>query len=1176
MNKIQYVRWYGVLCIVLLYGVNIIATDDQPSTVEWSTRLGSVRGLNITSDDGNIFQFRRIPFAKPPVGDLRFEKPEVPNAWVGTLDCTSYGHACMQAGTRTSEDCLYLNVYVPNSLDTSAKRAVMVWIHGGSFISGSGSETGGSTLALHGDVIVVTINYRLNIFGFFSTGDNTTHGNYGLWDQMLALRWVKDNIEDYGGNPSLITIFGESAGGVSVGLQAIITQNKDVFQRVIAESGSSVGPRDSGVEAMKVFSKVVDELGCFSDTSASTVRCLRQQSAEQLVTAFFKAFGVVQQSSFTILSALGPTIDGELFPKDFDAILSDHDSEAMQFFRSVDYLAGMNSADGGLFYFDLTRYQKEFPTINFTEEIPASILRDHVVPNLVLQLYDNCVDIYTSACDQYVTPVLNDDIETQTSSAENLYADVDYYSPAVRSLDAHIGSDSKTYQYFFSYEPRWGPVHPRPLWLHGANHADELAFVFGLNELYPSNVPHGDEELAISKRVMTYWTNFAKTGDPNGNDTSLLEWPPYKLPSKPYLNISVTDTVGQALFTDRMEFWNKHVPKQLIQCQEINGLGINILPTMEFILRIFIVCMTVHTVTSSDVSTDGIVNITYGAIQGKRVTIGNETVYQFLKLPFAKPPIGNLRFQKPQTPDSWTGILDASHHGPPCMQLLSRRYANMLENNVVSEDCLYLNVYVPGGINITANLSVMVYIHGGGYKTKTASLYDGSFLALHGNVIVVITNYRLGFFGFLSTEDESATGNYGLWDQIYALRWVQENIELFGGNPAQVTVFGHSAGGYSIGLLLLSTQTKDLFRRAIPMSGFGLSPRAITHNPRNAALRLAAKLGCVPSGGSPSDMTTLVDCMRNQNASALLQGQNLIVAEDSSSPQFIMRPAPVIDGEILVDWPRSIMYDQESDGSRRFLSADYMAGTNSADGGLIRSYLKVIQTQYNFSLSDGAPTSALCESIAPALARDYYGSSVNVSDAICMNYTSNGTLADQARRLVGVFGDMMYDSRAVETLTRHIVGNCQSYQFVLSHKSSFVTTPGLPIWLKGAYHGDELVYIFGMPLYNFSSAERSLSEAMMTYLTNFAKFGDPNGPNAVSLSLPLWPQFDQGRARYMDFDLSLTVKEHLHRDMVKFWLDSIPGLNKTSGGAVSMATVPCPRLWLTLLSCLVICLGLYI
>ncbi|XP_033746031.1 LOW QUALITY PROTEIN: carboxylesterase 5A-like [Pecten maximus] len=575
------IRCFCAVSMVMLqvYSVVPTPTNNLPSiTTTWQTRLGSILGLKISSQNGNIFQFRKIPFAKPPEGDLRFSKPEVPNAWTETLNCTTYGYACMQSGTDVSEDCLYVNIYIPNSLDTAAKRAVMVWIHGGSFISGRGSEVDGSTLALHGDVIVVTINYRLNIFGFYSTDDNATLGNYGLWDQMLALRWVKDNIEDYGGDPSRITIFGESAGGVSVGLQAIISQNKGVFQRVIAESGSSVGPRDSGVEAMKVFTKVVNELGCSSDSSAATVTCLRDKSARQLVMSFYKAFNDVQSSSFTILSALGPTIDGELFSRDFDDILNDIDSDAMKFFRDLDYLAGFNTADAGLFYYDLLRHQKEFPTFNFTIGITANIPVNHVIPTLVRQLYDNCDHIFTSITEKYVNSLPNGDIEAQTSSAANMYADVNYYSPAVRSLDAHTGSNSKTYQYLFSHEPRWGPVQPRPLWLHGANHADELAFVFGLNEIYPGNVATEDDELTISRRVMTYWANFAKFGNPNGDDHDLTEWPQYTLPNKCYLNISATDTVGRALYADRMDFWNKNVTSQLTQCRQkhVNGVGANI------------------------------------------------------------------------------------------------------------------------------------------------------------------------------------------------------------------------------------------------------------------------------------------------------------------------------------------------------------------------------------------------------------------------------------------------------------------------------------------------------------------------------------------------------------------------------------------------------------------------
>lgn len=575
------VQCFCVVTIIWLHLRSVASTPTRqlPSTTTtWDTKLGQVLGLNITSENGNIFQFRKIPFAKSPEGDLRFRKPELPNPWNGTLDCTAYGHSCMQRGTNVSEDCLYLNVYVPNSLDVSAKRAVMVWIHGGSFISGTGADYDGSTLALHGDVVVVTINYRLNIFGFYDAGDDAAHGNNGLWDQMLALRWVKNNIADYGGDPSRITIFGESAGGVSVGLQAIISKNKGVFQRVIAESGASVGPRDSGIEAKKVFAKVADDLGCSVDSTAATVTCLRRKGTKQLLGAFYKSFDVVQSSSFTILSALGPTIDGELFTKEFDAILADPDSDAMAFFRGVDFLSGFNTADAGLFYFDLLRHQKEFPSDNFTLGITANISANHVIPTIALQLYGSCGDISKSIFDKYIKDIPKDDIQGQTASAANLYADVNYYSPAVRSLDGHTGGSGRTYQYLFSHLPRWGPVNPRPLWIQGANHADEVAFVFGLNELYPSNVPQEDDELAISSRVMTYWTNFAKFGNPNGNDVDPPAWPQYTLRSKAFLNISTTDTVGHALYADRMEFWNNVVTNHVTKwCDKhMNGVDSNV------------------------------------------------------------------------------------------------------------------------------------------------------------------------------------------------------------------------------------------------------------------------------------------------------------------------------------------------------------------------------------------------------------------------------------------------------------------------------------------------------------------------------------------------------------------------------------------------------------------------
>ncbi|NWH33333.1 NLGNX protein, partial [Chloropsis hardwickii] len=219
-----------------------------------------------------------------------------------------------------------------------------------------------------------------------------------------------------------------------------------------------------------------------------------------------------------------------------------------------------------------------------------------------------------------------------------------------------------------------------------------------------------------------------------------------------------------------------------------------------------------------------VVTTNYGKIRGLRTPLPNEIlgpVEQYLGVPYASPPTGERRFQPPEPPSSWTGVRNATQFAAVCPQYLDERsllndmlpvwFTANLDTVVTyvqdqNEDCLYLNIYVPteDGKYPNSKKPVMVYIHGGSYMEGTGNMIDGSILASYGNVIVVTINYRLGVLGFLSTGDQAAKGNYGLLDQIQALRWIEENIGSFGGDPKRVTIFGSGAGASCVSLLTLS------------------------------------------------------------------------------------------------------------------------------------------------------------------------------------------------------------------------------------------------------------------------------------------------------------------------------------------------------------------------------------
>ena len=318
------------------------------------------------------------------------------------------------------------------------------------------------------------------------------------------------------------------------------------------------------------------------------------------------------------------------------------------------------------------------------------------------------------------------------------------------------------------------------------------------------------------------------------------------------------------------------------------------------------------------------VSTKYGDIEGLVTPYPNalgsfKSVSKFLGIPFAAPPTGKLRLKPPKPPQDWKpDVLQAKKNGNVCWQSKVFEFYIKMFTPVFtySEDCLFLNVFSP---NVSLNLPVMVYIHGGAYEGGTAITYPSDNLALHG-VVVVVIQYRLGPFGFLTTGDLEAPGNFGMLDQVEALKWVKENIEHFGGDPSKVTIFGVSAGGTSVSLHLLSPLSKGLFHQVIAESGVDLSPFAV--QPVSYGLRfakeLAQNLDC-----TTSDHEAMVDCIREKKEEEVQK------ASDSITYRFYedLRWAPVVDNHFLLDTPQKLREKGE------FEKVNLMISFNSQEGG---------------------------------------------------------------------------------------------------------------------------------------------------------------------------------------------------------------------------------------------------
>ncbi|XP_038578455.1 neuroligin 4 X-linked a [Micropterus salmoides] len=552
-----------------------------------------------------------------------------------------------------------------------------------------------------------------------------------------------------------------------------------------------------------------------------------------------------------------------------------------------------------------------------------------------------------------------------------------------------------------------------------------------------------------------------------------------------------------------------------------------------------------------------VVTTNYGKLRGMKVTLPNEIlgpVEQYLGIPYALAPTGERRFQPPEPPMSWPSIRNATQFAPVCPQFLEDRFllndmlpvwftANL--DTVVtyvqeqSEDCLYLNIYVPTEDDIhdeNGLKPVMVYIHGGSYMEGTGNMIDGSILASYGNVIVITINYRLGVLGFLSTGDQAAKGNYGLLDQIQALRWIKENIQAFKGDPKRVTIFGSGAGASCVSLLTLSHYSEDLFQKAIIQSGTALSSWAVNYQPAKYTRALAEKVGC-----NMLDTIDLVECLQNKNYKELIE-------QYITPAKYHIAFGPVIDGDVIPDDPQILMEQGE------FLNYDIMLGVNQGEGfkfvdGIVDSEDGVSANDFDFAVSD--------------FVDHLYGypeGKDTLRETIKFMYTDWADKENPETRrktLVALFTDHQWVAPAVATADLHAQYGSPTYFYAFYHHCQSDMKPS---WADSA-HGDEVPYVFGIPMIgptdlfncNFSKNDVMLSAVVMTYWTNFAKTGDPNQPVPQDTKFihtkpnrfeeVAWTKYNPKDQLYLHIGLKPRVRDHYRATKVAFWLELVPHLH---------------------------------
>lgn len=507
--------------------------DGPPQNVK--TQFGWVQG---TKQD-KVYQFLGIPFAKPPVGTMRWKAPESPDVWNDTLLTKKYAPACpqkkrlfetarledgelkMDVAYEGDEDCLYLNVWTPVS---AVKKPVMVFIHGGGNHQGSTSLNvyNGKLLAERGDVVLVTIAYRVGPLGFMTysgleaENENRVSGNYGTLDQILALRWVKNNIEAFGGDPNNVTLFGESAGSLNTANLLVSPLAKGLFHKAIMQSGSPFV--DKNEVAKNKALPLIQSCGCASDNPQETIACMRRLSAEELYNRMPELEGNVE----TRLTQWMPNLDGYVFLDYANNVIRQRLHHQMPMIIGTNTNEGILFAPWGKRPEDLTAYIDQLP-------MPDSLKRK------AKQMYPaglTKLSTWTALGD------LLGDMYFQTSALMT-----------VRSLSQN--QEAPVYRYIFDHELP-GPAK----WLKSL-HGLELIYIFQypFDNKYGKKHPLNREDLELQKIMLRYWTNFAKTGNPN--DSTLPVWKIYDANQDNYLELSPKPREKYKFRASYLQLWEE-------------------------------------------------------------------------------------------------------------------------------------------------------------------------------------------------------------------------------------------------------------------------------------------------------------------------------------------------------------------------------------------------------------------------------------------------------------------------------------------------------------------------------------------------------------------------------------------------------------------------------------------
>ena len=494
----------------------------QNVTVE--TNVGTIVGrVESVQFNGTTFSFKEflgIPYAKPPVGELRFEKPERRPPFTTPFLAQPLPPFCQQnpayldffgislSPDVQSEDCLRLNIFTPREdYEAGAKRAVLVWIHGGFYEVETQNWYLAKMLAASQDIIYVTLNYRLSVLGFLSTGDTSLPGNNGLWDQRLAIKWVYDNIDSFGGDRDRISIAGESAGSAAVIHQALYKYpdgEPQLFKGVIAQSGSANNEFMLEANPLDKFVEFTGKVGCQSTNHMEAISCLKGKAVGDLM------------AQLSLDLSFPPVVDGDfvkMHPKDVFRNENDNANAILDIYRNYDIIFGLNSDEGAL-------YLGAIDGLVGSSGYTLDAFEKKIIPFVMTTTKLNDTPVLQSAVmNQYLDFSRPDDQNMIRQSSVDLLSDTLFNVDVLQSVmaHAHTSGSGRTRLYLFdhrsilSFDGIKGVSHAEEVIFALGFPLDQLLYFYGIELQDPGSL-FTQDDLQLSVDMMEYWANFVKTG----------------------------------------------------------------------------------------------------------------------------------------------------------------------------------------------------------------------------------------------------------------------------------------------------------------------------------------------------------------------------------------------------------------------------------------------------------------------------------------------------------------------------------------------------------------------------------------------------------------------------------------------------------------------------------------